>query len=110
MICRDLSSIQDDMPLRSAGSLSSHMRPVEALAVGPVDAAKGEATLFTADTMGVIRAWTIARDGDNDRWRTTLAAELPAHRTGVTDMWFGQGHLYTSVCLHCPSYLRSSAD
>jgi hypothetical protein len=83
------------VPLRSAGSISSHTRPVEALALGPVATATGEATLFTADTMGVIRAWTVARDDDSGRWRATLAAEPPAHRTGVADMWYGQGYLYT---------------
>jgi hypothetical protein len=44
--------------------------------------------------MGVVRAWTLARE--SDRWRAAPRAELPPHRTGVTDMWFGAGALYTA--------------
>jgi hypothetical protein len=47
--------------------------------------------------MGVVRAWTLAREAD--RWRAAPRAELPPHRTGVTDMWFGGGALFTGASL-----------
>jgi hypothetical protein len=103
-VLRNLATLEEGKPLTSAGSISSHTRPVECLAIGPVDS-HGEspsAILFTADTMGLIRAWKLTLDEDKSappRWHARPAdgddGGLTAHRTGVTEMWYGKGLLYT---------------
>jgi hypothetical protein len=101
-VLRNLANVQDGgTPLPSAGSISSHTRPVECLAAGPADVGAKSVTLFTADTMGVVRAWTVTLEeeassgGAAPRWTASLAAELNPHRTGVTELWYGGGLVYT---------------
>ncbi|VDC07116.1 unnamed protein product [Peniophora sp. CBMAI 1063] len=90
----DLSSASSSSPLKAVGSLSSHRRPVEALAshVAP----NGDVILFTSDSAGLINAWSLRYEGDI--WRATLLpdGEMRHHRTGVTEMAYGDGHLWSS--------------
>ncbi|OCB84175.1 WD40 repeat-like protein [Sanghuangporus baumii] len=47
--------------------------------------------------MGIIKVWEIERSyGDSPNCRATQKEELIAHRTGINDMWFGQGQLWTA--------------
>ena len=59
------------------------------------------ATLYTADSMGTIIIWELERSyGDSPNCRGTQKGELWMHRTGINDMWLGQGQLFTGVlCL-----------
>lgn len=83
-------------PLASAGSISSHTRPVECLAgkvVSPTSA-----VLYTADTMGVVKIWDLVKDNDNGRpprWRSTLREQLDHHRTRINELLYGNGQLWT---------------
>ncbi|KAF9013557.1 WD40 repeat-like protein [Hymenopellis radicata] len=88
----DLSTISADQPLRSVGSISSHTRPVECLAAGAVSSTEFE--LCTADTMGVIKVWSLHKtDG---RWKSSLKYELNHHRTRINDMYYGNAQLWTA--------------
>ncbi|KAI0064690.1 WD40 repeat-like protein [Artomyces pyxidatus] len=97
----DLSSVSTSSQLPSLGSISSHTRPVESLDAyipqksGPE---KVEFVLFTANTMGVIKVWNMAKEGEGDRtiWRSTLRDELVHHRTRVNELIYGDGHLWTA--------------
>jgi hypothetical protein len=96
MITRDLSSATEAKPLASAGSISSHTRPVECI-VGTADSSTA-ATLFTADTMGKIKVWHLEKeDGPSPRWLSTLKAELDHHRTRIDDIFYGNGQLWTGI-------------
>ena len=76
------------------GSISAHTRPVEALAFEPKD--ETSAILFTADTMGVIKVWELERQyGGTPHCRATLKTELGSHRTGVNDLWVGNGLVWS---------------
>lgn len=86
---RHLSTKQQ--PLQSAGSLSSHTRPVECLA-GQV-LPDGNVELCTGDTMGIIRLWTLTYD--DGRWTSSLKTEFNHHRTKISDLHFGFGQLWT---------------
>ncbi|KZV64463.1 WD40 repeat-like protein [Peniophora sp. CONT] len=90
----DLSTVSSSAPLKAAGSLSSHRRPVEALA--SYVAANGDLSLFTSDSAGLINAWSLRYEGDI--WRATVLpdGEMRHHRTGVTEMFYGEGHLWSS--------------
>ncbi|KAF9072944.1 WD40 repeat-like protein [Rhodocollybia butyracea] len=79
-------------PLQSAGSLSSHTRPVECLA-GQV-LPDGNVELCTGDTMGIIRLWTLTND--DGRWTTSLKTEFNHHRTKISDLHLGFGQLWTA--------------
>ncbi|KAI0273810.1 WD40 repeat-like protein [Gloeopeniophorella convolvens] len=96
----DLSAAhQRDTALPPAGSISAHTRPVEALAAYLDPANPAALVLFTADTMGAIKVWDVARDstaGARPIWRSTPRTELPRHRTGVTELAYGDGHLWSA--------------
>ncbi|KAI0035758.1 WD40-repeat-containing domain protein [Vararia minispora EC-137] len=95
----DLSSPHSSEPLTSVGSILSHTRPIEALEVHPEAFASpdGPFILFTSDTMGVIRAWEMCRiDGGRPTWKASPKADLHHHRTGVTQLKFGDGHLWSA--------------
>ncbi|TFY68242.1 hypothetical protein EVG20_g3634 [Dentipellis fragilis] len=97
----DLSSPLSPNPLESVGSISSHTRPVQCLDAyvtpsGSDDAP--EVTLFTADTMGVIKVWSLKKEGEGGRyrWKHTQKDEFTYHRTGVNEMVYGNGLLWTA--------------
>ncbi|EJF65725.1 WD40 repeat-like protein [Dichomitus squalens] len=91
----DLSSVADGRPLRTVGILTGHTRPVESL-VARVLSEKA-AVLYTADTMGIIRVWNIAKEDNLDsQWKIVPTGELKHHRTGVNEMIVGDGHLWTA--------------
>ncbi|KAI0313627.1 WD40 repeat-like protein [Amylostereum chailletii] len=95
----DLSSPMSSDPLRPLGSISSHTRPVEALdAYISSENSKESPTLFTSDSMGTIKAWDLRKEGDDGRpiWKSTLKADLPSHRTGVNEVIYGDGHLWSA--------------
>ncbi|KAJ7582589.1 WD40-repeat-containing domain protein [Mycena floridula] len=91
----DLSTATEPTPLKSIGSISSHTRPVECLD-GRV-LSDNTVQLCTADTMGVIRIWTLTREsGDSSRWNSLMKAELNHHRTRINDLRFGNENLWTA--------------
>lgn len=92
---RDLSVLEDGKTLTSAGSISAHTRPVESLAARFSD---GVAVLYTADTMGVIKAWKLDKENSTPtRWRATEKDELNHHRTKVNDILYGNGQVWTGI-------------
>ncbi|KAI0093936.1 WD40 repeat-like protein [Irpex rosettiformis] len=91
----DLSLLEEGKPLRSAGSISAHTRPVESIAARTVS--ETSAILYTADTMGVIKVWQLDKeDGPAPRWKTTLKADLTHHRTKINEILYGNGQLWTA--------------
>lgn len=81
-------------PLRSTGSISSHTRPISC--IDGVSLSDTTAVLYTGDSMGVIKIWDLAKEsGESPRWKSTLKAELKHHRTGINEMRFGGGQLWT---------------
>ncbi|KAJ7261379.1 WD40-repeat-containing domain protein [Mycena haematopus] len=91
----DLSNAMAGQPLTSTGSISSHTRPISC--VDGVFLSDTSAVLYTADSMGAIKVWDLAKEsGDAPRWKSTLRSELMHHRTGITDMRFGGGQLWTA--------------
>ncbi|KIP09232.1 hypothetical protein PHLGIDRAFT_505241 [Phlebiopsis gigantea 11061_1 CR5-6] len=91
----DLSSLEAGKPLASAGSISAHTRPVEAIT------AKTEgdvAVLYTADTMGIIKVWELVKeDSKPTRWRAVQKDELYYHRTKINEILYGHGQIWTGV-------------
>ncbi|KIJ44229.1 hypothetical protein M422DRAFT_67525 [Sphaerobolus stellatus SS14] len=82
-------------PLFQMGSLAAHTRPVEALSFSPEGENSG--TLYTTDTLGLVKAWDLERTpGDKPSCRTTFKADLESHRTGVTDVWIGNGYVWSA--------------
>lgn len=76
------------------GSISGHTRPVEALEAKVTS--ETSAILFTADTMGIIKVWDLTKEaGPSPRWRATLRDELKHHRTGINDVYYGEGRIWT---------------
>ena len=53
--------------------------------------------LYTGDTMGFVKVWEVARDTQENRWKITLQEELNYHRTGINEMLYGQGQLWTGT-------------
>ncbi|KII88721.1 hypothetical protein PLICRDRAFT_111228 [Plicaturopsis crispa FD-325 SS-3] len=91
----DLSTATEMRPLSSVGSISSHTRPVES--IDGYATSDTSALLFTADTMGIIKAWNLEKDaGTPPRWKSTLNGELINHRTRVNEMLYGNGQLWTA--------------
>ena len=90
---RDLSAASSPTALKAVGSLSSHRRPVEALASHVAD--NGDLTLFTSDSAGLINAWSLRFEGDIWRATSLPEGEMRHHRTGVTEMVYGDGHLWS---------------
>ncbi|KAI0703594.1 WD40-repeat-containing domain protein [Cytidiella melzeri] len=91
----DLSLLEEGKPLRSAGSINAHTRPVEAIAARLLPG--GSTILYTADTMGIIKVWQLEKeDGPSPRWRSTLKVELNYHRTKINEILHGNGQLWTA--------------
>ncbi|KAF7359371.1 WD40 repeat-like protein [Mycena sanguinolenta] len=91
----DLSDAMAGQALTSIGSISSHTRPISC--VDGVALTDTSAVLYTADSMGVIKVWDLVKEsGATPRWRSTLKSELMHHRTGITEMRFGSGQLWTA--------------
>ncbi|KAJ3932692.1 MAG: WD40-repeat-containing domain protein [Lentinula lateritia] len=82
----------EQQPLQSAGSLSSHTRPVECLDGRALP--NGNVELCTGDTMGIIRLWTLTNE--DRRWTSTLKAEFNHHRTKITELYLGSEQLWTA--------------
>ncbi|KAH7889920.1 WD40-repeat-containing domain protein [Phlebopus sp. FC_14] len=91
----DLTDVVERKTLTPVGSLSGHTRPVECLA-GTAQS-DTSATLLTADTMGIIKAWHLEKEPDpQPRWRSTPRDTFNHHRTGVTEMYYGGGKIWTA--------------
>ncbi|KAL5529300.1 hypothetical protein ACEPAG_5285 [Sanghuangporus baumii] len=91
----DMSNPWSQRSLKNIGLVSAHSRPVQCIAADVQSPTA--ATLYTADTMGIIKIWELKRSyGDSPNCRATQKEELTAHRTGINDMWFGQGQLWTA--------------
>ncbi|THH13607.1 hypothetical protein EW146_g6626 [Bondarzewia mesenterica] len=108
----DLSSPTSPEKLPALGSISSHTRPVESLdAYIPTSSdshTELSPVLFTADTMGVIKAWDLKKEGgDRPIWRSTLRDDLAYHRTRINELIYGHGNLWTDAF---PYLLGASGD
>ncbi|KAH8108141.1 WD40 repeat-like protein [Cristinia sonorae] len=92
----DLTSYESGKPLPSIGSISAHTRPVECLVARSTS--EDSAILYTGDTMGIIKVWELTKETGNGapRWKATLQDELQHHRTGVVEMIYGTGQLWTA--------------
>ncbi|KIM57064.1 hypothetical protein SCLCIDRAFT_29121 [Scleroderma citrinum Foug A] len=91
----DLGDAVERKAITPIGSLSAHTRPVECLASYVVSPT--EVTLFTGDTMGIIKVWKLEKEsGSQPRWRSVLLDTLNLHRTRVTEMVYGAGQLWTA--------------
>ncbi|KAJ6547111.1 WD40-repeat-containing domain protein [Mycena capillaripes] len=91
----DLSNAMSGKPLGSMGSISSHTRPISC--IDGVSLSDTTAVLYTGDSMGVIKIWDLTKEsGESPRWKSTLKAELNHHRTGINEMRFGRGQLWTA--------------
>ncbi|PCH38281.1 WD40 repeat-like protein [Wolfiporia cocos MD-104 SS10] len=91
----DISTITKGQPLQSVGSISTHTRPVESLIART--ASDINVILYTADTMGIIKVWELAKkDVQPPRWQTLLLEELKHHRTRVNEMLHNNGQLWTA--------------
>lgn len=91
---RDVSSIQTGNPLKLLGIISAHTRPVQCLSAEAHS--EHTATFFTADSMGLIKVWALERTyGETPSCRASLKEEWSYHRTGISDIWYGQGQLWT---------------
>lgn len=76
------------------GLISAHARPVECL--DGKATSESTATLFTGDTMGIIRVWDLVKEaGPLPRWRSTIKEELNHHRTRINEIMYGSGQLWT---------------
>lgn len=89
--CRNLANIRENTPLETLCVISAHTRPVEAIDARTLSATSAE--LCTGDTMGVIKLWTLSKEGD--RWRSTLKAEFDHHRTRINELYFNHEFLWT---------------
>ena len=99
---RDLTNPRRTEPLKAIGIISAHTRPVQCFAVDAQSSSS--ATLYTADSMGLIKVWTLERTyGDAPNCRATEREELILHRTGINEMWLGHNQLWTGrlilVCM-----------
>jgi len=91
----DLTDPVADQPLKSLGSISSHTRPISC--IDGVSISDTSVVLYTADSMGAIKVWDLVKEsGDAPRWKSTLRKELMHHRTGINEMRFGAGQLWTA--------------
>jgi WD40 repeat protein len=83
------------------GSISAHTRPVESLAAyldtSACPPGPPRLVLFTADTMGVIKAWDVVKDTTDGPpiWRSTLLDDLTGHRTRINEIVYGNGLLFS---------------
>lgn len=90
----DLTDVLEKLP-QPAGSVSAHSRPVECIA--GIANADGTVTLFTADTMGVLKVWKLEREGGpRPRWRSILQDTLNHHRTRITEIIYDAGYIWTA--------------
>ncbi|KAF8184936.1 WD40-repeat-containing domain protein [Mycena galopus ATCC 62051] len=91
----DLTDPVADQPLKSLGSISSHTRPISCIDGASIS--DTSVVLYTADSMGAIKVWDLVKEsGDAPRWKSTLRTELMHHRTGINEMRFGAGQLWTA--------------
>ncbi|KZT69040.1 WD40 repeat-like protein [Daedalea quercina L-15889] len=90
----DISTYDDGKPLRSVGSISAHTRPVEAMTFRTIS--DRSIVLYTADTMGIIRVWDVSQDTQSARCQIVQQEELNYHRTGINEMLYGEGQLWTA--------------
>ncbi|KAJ7043238.1 WD40-repeat-containing domain protein [Mycena alexandri] len=91
----DLSDAMSGKPLTSVGSISAHTRPISC--IDGVSLSDTSAVLYTADSMGAIKTWDLVKEGgEAPRWKSTLKSEMNHHRTGVNEMRFGRGQLWTA--------------
>ncbi|KIJ60635.1 hypothetical protein HYDPIDRAFT_32058 [Hydnomerulius pinastri MD-312] len=91
----DLTDILERKALTPAGSISAHTRPVECLS--GVAESSTDATLMTADTMGIIKIWKLKKEsGPQPRWRSDLQDTLNQHRTRITEILHGAGQIWTA--------------
>jgi WD40 repeat protein len=108
---RDLSSAKQSESLPAVGSISTHTRPVEALekSLQPSTPREGPLTLFTSDSMGVLKAWDIHKETDGGRpiWRSSSKADLANHRTGINQLSFGDGQLWSGNPIY-PMHIYNS--
>lgn len=81
-------------PFHQVGSIAAHTRPVEALAFQKQTDLSG--VLYTADSLGAIKAWDIQRlDQNLHECQVTLKNEWIPHRTGINALFVANDLLFT---------------
>ena len=91
---RDVAKI-DPSQNSMLGVLNEHYRPVECLSYVPGETTPESSIIFSADSMGVIKVWSIVTSGSPRTLQSTLLCCIEGHSTGINDMWYGQGQLWT---------------
>jgi WD40 repeat protein len=106
LFVHDLNNISQPTALPQMGSFSGHTRPVDALALDILDSSSSP-LLYSADSMGVIKAWSLdisTRPDGSRSVRGTVEAEYGGHRTGVGELWVLQQHIWSgTLSLSCNS-------
>ncbi|KAK7023908.1 Argonaute-like protein [Favolaschia claudopus] len=104
----DLSNAHTGQALTSMGSISAHTRPISC--IDGVSSSESSAVLYTADSMGIIKVWDLMKEsGEGARWKSVLKAELNHHRTGINELRFGGGQLWTASADDTAQILDPSA-
>lgn len=85
----DLNKLNEAQQPTFLASLRSHTRPVDCLAVLPPLADTSAWTLWTADSMGKVCVWRVARQEDGTV-QHSLVLEWRPHETAITGL-----HLFT---------------
>ncbi|KIM32511.1 hypothetical protein M408DRAFT_327055 [Serendipita vermifera MAFF 305830] len=76
--------------IKLAGVASGHTRPVQCIGY---DTTAG--TLYTGDSMGVIKGWDLDISEDRSSCRASQRAELKDHRTGVNSLSIHNGRIWS---------------
>jgi WD40 repeat protein len=71
-------------PLTRLSVIKSHTRPIDSfVSLKPIQ--QDTATIYSGDSMGVIRCWAIRRTpGDDDKVEVIQGHDLPGHHTSIT--------------------------
>ena len=84
----------DEPTLKPIFIFPAHVACVKAVAASP----EGGKWLATGSTDEIIKVWDLTKErGPSPRWRITLKDELKHHRTGVNEMYYGEGQLWTGL-------------
>ena len=99
---RDRNNESQPTLLPQMGSFSGHTRPVDSLALDLHDDGSSSSSplLYSADSMGVIKAWRLdvnTRPDGTRSVRGVVEADYGGHRTGVGELWISQQHIWSGT-------------
>ncbi|KAF9507608.1 hypothetical protein BS47DRAFT_1398465 [Hydnum rufescens UP504] len=99
----DHADVSPSTALPQIGALSGHTRPVDSLGLDLHDDGSSHSSsplLYSADSMGVIKAWSLdvnTRADGTRLARGTVESEYRGHRTGVGELWISQQHVWSGT-------------